>query len=40
LQFQVNILTQHYYQKTIDSADQTIFTLRSLAGRVKRLILN
>jgi hypothetical protein len=40
LQFQINILTQHYYQKTLDSADQTIFTLRSLAGRVKRLILN
>lgn len=40
LKFQVNILAQHYHQKTIDSADQITFTLRSLAGRVKRLVLS
>ena len=40
LQFQFNILTQHYYQKTIDLADRVIFTLRSLAGKAKRLIIN
>jgi hypothetical protein len=40
LKFQVNILAQHYYQKTIDLADQVTFTLRSLAGRAKRFIIN
>ena len=40
LKFQVNILSKHYYQKTIDLADQVTFTLRSLAGRAKRFIIN
>jgi len=38
--FQVKIVAQHFHQKTIDFADQTIFTLRSLAGNIKRLIRN
>jgi hypothetical protein len=40
LQFQINIMAQHYYQKTIDSADEAIFILRSMAGRIKRSILS
>ena len=38
--FQTKIMAQHFYQKTIDLADQIIFTLRSLAGKTKRLIRN
>ncbi len=40
LPFQAKIVTQHFYQKTIDFADHVIWTLRSMAGKTKTLIRN